>query len=219
MISLPSAANYDAVTNDANPSPAATDDAAQKEDADDIPDDASTAAQVDGTEEDIPSLVSLDMDRSSVDEVHIGSDAEDSTMVADMSEERSTQELEKDTISSEHLAGPTSSLSEDKPSGQVDSSATTSDGGVDSDAKTLETVATSTSADVPAKYCRLQRPFVYFDCSNVTVFSPCYGRKYRGRSKRKTQEQQKWPEQSRPTGISNSWTAVETRPSARFDRA
>lgn len=174
MISLPSAANYDAVTNEANPSPVGTDEAAQEEDADDIPDDASTAAQADGTEEDIPDLVSLDMDRSSVDEVHIGSDAEDTTMVADISEERSTQELENDTVSSERGAGPTSSLREDKPSGQVDSSATTSDGGVDSDAKTLETVATSISADAPAKDCRLQRPFpCFYYCSNVPVFSPC----------------------------------------------
>lgn len=156
MISLPPTASYDVANSEVNQSPR-SDEAVQEEDADDIPDDASTAAQADGNEEDIPDLVGLDMDRSSVDEVHTGSDAEENTMVADISEEGTAQELDKYVVSEQEI-GPNSDLGDNKPSGLVDSSATTSDGGVDSDSKTLETVATSTSTDAPAKDCRSQSP-------------------------------------------------------------
>lgn len=162
MLSAPSVVHYDALPTEAHPSPVATDEAAQDDDADDIPDDASTAAQADGNEEDIPDLLTLDMDRSSGDEVHVGSDAEDTAMLADISGEKSVQELEKILASHGQGASPTSSLNETKPSGPVDSSATTSDGGVDSDAKTLETVATSTSTDTPAKNCRSQEALFMF---------------------------------------------------------
>lgn len=152
MISLPPNTSHDLAINEGNPSPG-MDEAVQEEDGDDVPDDASTAAQADGTEEDIPDLVSLDMDRSSVDEGHFESDTEDNTMVADISEPTTAQALHKETASENRIC-PNLTSNDDKPSGQVDSSATTSDGGVDSDSKTLETVATSTSTDALIKNCR-----------------------------------------------------------------
>lgn len=160
MISLPANASHDLTINKGIPSPG-LDEAVQEDDVDEIPDDASTAVQADGTEEDIPDLVSLDMDRSSVDDVHLGSDTEDNNMAADISEATTAQELYKKTTS-EKGTYPNSNLNEDKPSGQVDSSATTSDGGVDSDSKTLETVATSTSTDALIKDCRLtMNPWIF----------------------------------------------------------
>lgn len=155
-------------TTETNQSPG-TDDVVQEEDDDDIPDDASTAAQIDGTDEDIPDLVGLEMDRSSVDDIHTGSDAEDNTTLPEKSEDAAVRELGK-TIGSD---GPNSSMSEDKSSGRVNSSAATSDGGVDSDSKTLETVATSLSTDASTKDGTLQSPFLLSSRSNMPMLSVC----------------------------------------------
>lgn len=159
MVSLPPTANHDMATDDANPSPGANEAVQEEEeDADDMPDDASTAAQADGTEEDIPDLVSLDMDRSSVDEVHVGSDVEDNnTMVADISEEGAAQEVDRETATEQGVCHKPNAR-EDKTPEKVDSSTTNSDGGVESDSKTLETVTTSTSTDAPSKDCRSPNP-------------------------------------------------------------
>lgn len=133
-------------------------------------DDASTTAQVDDREEDTPdinlNLTNLDMDQSSVYETQFGSDMEDIAPVADnpgAGEEDAQQQGSKKEQATEQGAGGSKTFE-----GQNDSSTTNSDEAADSDAKTADTVGTSTSVEESAKTSRTSR----FLRSALSLLSP-----------------------------------------------
>lgn len=121
-------------------------------DADSPRDDASTSAQVDDRDEDTPdinlNLTNLDMDRSSVHETQVGSDIEDNAPAAHnpgggaviARQQNPTQEQDTGDIKTQEA--------------QNDSSASNTDEAADSDAKTADTVGTSTSVEEPSKDSR-----------------------------------------------------------------
>lgn len=120
-------------------------------------DDASATAQVDNRDEDTPdinlNLNDLDMDRSSVYETHVGSDIEDNATTADnpgggADDAQQQQDLKQD-------AGEIKAQE-----AQNDSSTTNTDEAADSDAKTADTVGTSTSIEEPAKNSRWSKSCV-----------------------------------------------------------
>lgn len=130
----------------------AVEDPMPETDANSPRDDASTTAQVEDLEEDIPSLTSLAMDRASLEETQVGSDIEDYGPAPavehaagdDAQEQKKVDEQEK--VEEQHSG-------EGKDPAQTGSSATNTDEAADSDSKTVDTMATSTSVDGVAKKC------------------------------------------------------------------
>lgn len=147
----PAAANKDTPILDGHSIEAVEEDVLE-ENADSLRDDASTAANVDDADEDLPSLTGLDMDRSSVGETQVGSDVGDIGDIGDdnlavdtargddtqVQDPEQTQEDEKNSA-------------ESKDPIQIESSTTNTDEAADSDSKTVDTAATSTSVDGAAK--------------------------------------------------------------------
>lgn len=146
MLSLPpSAANQDTPVADGE-SIEGVEEVVQEESADSPRDDASTAAQVDDIDEDLPSLNGLDMDRASVGETQVGSDIGDHNLSADHpagddSQEQNAEPRKEDERNSGESKDPT----------QIESSTTNTDEAADSDSKTVDTAATSTSVDGAVK--------------------------------------------------------------------
>lgn len=153
MLALPPAANSENVSIADGDIIEGIEGPSQDEGVDSLEDDASTSAQVDDQDEDTPdinrNLNNLDMDRSSVYDTQVGSDMEDNAPTADnpgggaddaqrqWSQEEQTQERDAGGIKTLH--------------GQNDSSTSNTDEAADSDAKTADTVGTSTSVEESAK--------------------------------------------------------------------
>lgn len=118
----------------------------QEENPDSPRDDASTAAQADDVDEDLPSLTGLDMDRASVEETQIGSDLGDVAPTADNPGgiDAQEQDAEQSKEDGQDAGAP-------KVAVKNESSTTNSDDAADSDSKTADTAATSTSVDGAAK--------------------------------------------------------------------
>lgn len=159
MLALPPTANSQDVSIADGDVMADADGALQDVDGESPRDDASTTAQVDDREEDTPdinlNLTNLDMDQSSVYETQVGSDMEDNAPAADnpgAGEEIARQQSSKKEQATEQGAGENKALE-----GQNDSSTTNSDEAADSDAKTADTVGTSTSVEESAKNSRTSK--------------------------------------------------------------
>lgn len=121
----------------------------QEENAESLRDDASTTAHIDDADEDLPSLNGLDMDRASVGETQVGSDIGDigdDNPAVDIPGGDDVQEQDPER-KKEDERNP----GESKDSAQIESSTTNTDEAADSDSKTVDTAATSTSVDGAAK--------------------------------------------------------------------
>lgn len=153
----PSATNHtDALIVDADPVEGGED--MQEGDPDSPRDDTSITAQADGNDEDFPDIVGLGMDQASVEETQPGSELEGVTLAADspggnVAPEQGPADLEKEQ---DLDAG------ESKAQTQNGSSTSNTDEATDSDAKTVDTAATSASTDGQAKNCKSRR---LTDCS------------------------------------------------------
>lgn len=149
MLPLPPSAADDDASGLVGDAIHGVEEAAQEGNADSPRDDASTTAQTDDVDEDIPNLRNLEMDRASVEETQVGSDLEDNTLAAGHPAGDGAQELDTELGKEEDQ-----NFDASKATTQNGSSTTNTDEAADSDSKTVDTVATGTSVDGTTKSCK-----------------------------------------------------------------
>lgn len=126
-------------------------------DASSARDDVSTTAQVDDADEDLPSLTGLDMDRASVEEAQVGSDLEENGPLPSANNLGGNDAQEQEKVRGQGKIEEQHSGEGQDPT-QTGSSATNTDEAADSDSKTVDTIATSTSVGGVAKKCKSSQP-------------------------------------------------------------
>lgn len=159
MLALPPAANSEDVSVADGDIIQGVEGPGEEVDADSPRDESSTTAQVDDRDEDTPdinrNLNNLDMDRSSVYENHAESDIEEHVPAADNPGGVADDARQQEDSKQEQEQGEDQGAGESKTQdAHNDSSTTNTDEAADSDAKTADTVGTSTSFEEPANNSR-----------------------------------------------------------------
>lgn len=216
MLSLPPAAANHTTPVATGDSLEGADEGEQEEGADSPRDDASTTAQVDDVDEDLPSLTGLDMDRASVGETQVGSDIGDSNLAVDSpaGDDVAEEEGPEQKKEGEHISG------EGKDSTQNESSTTNTDEAADSDSRTVDTAATSTSIDGAAKNGKLMLLRRALNSSLTTTPNLSAPTLHCSRisGERKVERKQERPEQSRPFRTLDSRSLCEVGSCEGADR-